>query len=121
MLRPSARLAVALSFAPCLLLGWAISTTRGDGTLAKDDGWRRTAQGWERAATLPATEPVLSAARTPANRWDGHPAVLALLQILAVLGAMYAFPRPNAAGWSWLNEDWRAVFSRSFRASVFGS
>jgi hypothetical protein len=91
-----------------------------------DDGWRRTASGWERLArggqefnsTVSARGP-----REPAShiRWDVHPAVLTLAQTLAVLAAMAAFPRPNVVRLRWLQEDWRAFLRRSFRASVFGS
>jgi len=85
----------------------------GPAATGPDDGWRRTADGWQRLP-VPAT-----AAST--LRLDVHPAALTLLQLAAALVAMSAFPRPGVTRLSWLDEDWRAFFWRSFRASAFGS
>jgi hypothetical protein len=63
-----------------------------------DDRWRRTANGWERmdwktpAAYAPAPVP------PPPNppRYDIHPAVLALVQILAATLVFSLFPPAEA-------------------------
>ncbi|HZN36611.1 MAG TPA: hypothetical protein VFB80_22430 [Pirellulaceae bacterium] len=86
-----------------------------------DDGWRRTANGWERVVLH--HDWVFSAAKSaePAARFDTHPAALALFMVVTIIGAMVAFPQPKVCRLSWLNESWLDVFRRSFRASVFGS
>jgi len=58
---------------------------------------------------------------TAAARWDTHPIVLAFIQLAAVLAAVIAFPRPGVSRLNWLDEDFRTVFRRSYRASFFGS
>jgi hypothetical protein len=105
-------------------LAGCCSTIASDGG---DDGWRRTAHGWEQLAVdrdVPFSgTAIASAPRKPAAniRWDIHPAALTLAQTLAVLAAMAAFPRPKVVRLAWLQEDWRGFLRRSFRASVFGS
>lgn len=72
-----------------------------------DDGWRRTAGGWERVDGL--NQPVYATSakqsRTEAagglrspGRLDGHPAVLVAFQLMAISLAFLAFPRPSPAG-----------------------
>jgi len=77
--------------------GWALAEAGG----SHDDGWRRTASGWERlegwneseqqAFATPAT-PDATNVRS-AERLDGHPAVLVAVQLLAIGLAFLAFPR----------------------------
>ena len=109
-----------LSTAFAILLALAATSQLATAQVA-DDGWRHTAQGWERVDLY--SPQVFAAPRptAPAARFDTHPAALALLQVVTIMGAMIAFPRPNVSRLGWLNESWWAVFRRSFRASVFGS
>ena len=53
-----------------------------------DDGWRRTATGWEQTAAWR-----LAATTSPAPTWrvDFHPAALALLQALVIGAAFRVF------------------------------
>jgi hypothetical protein len=94
------------------------------------DDWRRTAAGWERTTNWP--QPSRSHLRggtftkvsTPTSapdhvRFDTHPAVLALAQLLGALMALAAFSAPRAKPGS--TGRWHAAIARSFRASVFGS
>lgn len=64
-----------------------------DEAQSADDGWRRTALGWERTGTW--TEPTnhgrprdrflfAEESRQVADRWDFHPALLVGLQLVAV-------------------------------------
>src|SRR5687768_12447182 len=55
------------------------------------DAWRRTANGWELISRW-HEQPLRSEWTPPAFRLDGHPAALALLQSLAVVGAFALFP-----------------------------
>jgi hypothetical protein len=55
------------------------------------DGWRRTANGWELVSRWHDQPPVQYSVES-AIRLDGHPAALALLQSLAVVGAFALFP-----------------------------
>jgi hypothetical protein len=55
------------------------------------DGWRRTASGWELVSRW-REEPRVRYSADSAIRLDGHPAALALLQSLAVVGAFALFP-----------------------------
>lgn len=53
-----------------------------------DDGWRRTAQGWE----LLPTSPLLAVAHaSPQPLWF-HPILLAALQVSVVAAAYWRFP-----------------------------
>jgi hypothetical protein len=75
-----------------------------------DAGWRRTSVGWERLAppvlawrgsdsraASSAAGPEVPLPRTePAIRWDFHPAILALLLLLAVTTAFGLFPGGGA-------------------------
>jgi len=90
------------------------------------DQWRRTAAGWERATAWPiasglrAVSAPLAASSAKASahpRYDTHPAVLALLQIVGTLTALgiFAAPAPQSI------RGWLAVLTQSFRASAFGS
>lgn len=61
-----------------------------------DDGWRRTASGWEKISDWPRPADGYSNSATlgswmPAQRVDFHPAGLALLQTLATAAAFTAF------------------------------
>jgi hypothetical protein len=60
-------------------------------TAGTDDGWRRTATGWERLAEAGSSSP----ARWQ-MRFDVHPAGLALAQLLAV-GFAFLFAQPASA------------------------
>jgi len=87
--------------------------------------WRRTAHGWERssawlvAASGPAASLPKQSVQSPANfRLDTHPIVLAFVQVLGTLLALFTVA-PNAAWPS--HGGLLAAISRSFRASVFGS
>jgi hypothetical protein len=76
-------IAAALAFPPA---------ARGQEAASADaaDAWRRTANGWElvnRWHEQPARYSL-----EPAFRLDSHPATLALLQSLAVVGAFALFP-----------------------------
>ena len=53
-----------------------------------DDGWRRTANGWEQIAAwqVPATS-----SPVPARRLDFHPGAMALLQALVIAAAFRFF------------------------------
>src|SRR5262245_18858095 len=71
------------------------------------DNWRRTADGWERVESWRVTPPAptRTAAAVASARWDVHPAVVVLVQGVAVLAAMIVFPRPNSPLPGWLNES----------------
>jgi hypothetical protein len=93
-------------------------------TLRAEVEWRRTARGWEKMEhwSSPNSHSAIESPAANRSRWDTHPAGLALVQTVGVLLAMIAFPRPNQSVPSkWLQEDWRTVLRRSFRASLFGS
>src|SRR5262245_7961223 len=109
-----------LSSAFAILLALAATSQMATAQVA-DDGWRHTARGWERLDLY--SHQVLAAPKLtePVARFDTHPAALALLQVVTIIGAMIAFPRPNVSRLGWINESWWEVFRRSFRASVFGS
>jgi hypothetical protein len=90
------------------------------------DQWRRTAAGWERSTQWPmasgsravsAPLPSSAAKTSTDERYDTHPAVLALLQIVGTLTALgiFAAPAPQSI------RGWLAVLTQSFRASAFGS
>src|SRR5262245_42092092 len=69
----------------------------------KQDDWRRTSNGWERASGWPralrrpvANERANSAVPRPASsRFDMHPAALALAQLVATLLGLVAFASPT--------------------------
>jgi hypothetical protein len=114
---------VASAFAVAGLLTVTAGPKRPEGNA---DQWRRTAAGWERATQWPtaiglAPDRTALTARSakPAThqRYDTHPAVLALLQIVGTLTAlrMFAAPAPQSF------RGWLAMLSQSFRASAFGS
>jgi hypothetical protein len=98
-------------------------------TSVADDGWRRTERGWERIASWQKSAMASSSVPVyPAplplpkltNRWDTHPAALALVQLAIVLFALLrlpAGPRPSAP-----NQPARLpeLIAKSFRASAFG-
>ncbi len=72
----------------------------GDDAQASSDGWRRTAQGWERIeawrhASRTKVDFLVSdeSAAAPAVRWDVHPALLVALQGLAIALAFAVFQR----------------------------
>lgn len=71
-----------------MLLVVAVSTClRGDSAFV-DDGWRRTAQGWE----LLHVEVVTPERRIPASSPVVHPLLLAALQVSLVAVAYWRFP-----------------------------
>jgi hypothetical protein len=88
-------LAVTLLFAGA---GWAASVTlqpaATTSVAASDDGWRRTADGWERAEQFLPTQ-TAAPCDYPARRF--HPALLASLQILLGAGALLLANRNSAA------------------------
>src|SRR5262245_49423542 len=69
----------------------------------KQDDWRRTSNGWERASSWPrglrwrvANERVHRAVPLAAStRFDMHPAALALAQLVATLLGLVAFASPT--------------------------
>ena len=74
----------------------------GEESLSADDGWRRTALGWERTGDW--TEPTnhgrprdrflfADEQRQLAGRWDFHPAWLVSLQLVAVTLGFAAWSR----------------------------
>ncbi|MCI0361052.1 MAG: hypothetical protein L0211_21445 [Planctomycetaceae bacterium] len=85
-----------------LLLGAAIAlgSQQASGQHA-DDGWRRTAHGWERAEVLSAHDAVQFENQfvfrretdLPPARWDFHPGLLAAAQVALGLGALCAWRR----------------------------
>jgi len=93
---------------------------------ARDD-WRRTANGWERAAAWPkaiahsAANLRSQAPGTPIfhGRFDTHPAALALAELVGSLIALAVFASPSRAKTGHIH--WTTILSRSFRASAFGS
>ena len=62
-----------------------------------DDGWRRTAAGWERVELWAAPKRPIEAASfrktgsEASMRWDFHPAYLVLFQVAAVWAAFFVF------------------------------
>ena len=71
-----------------MLLVVAVSTClQGDSSLV-DDGWRRTAQGWE----LLQVDVVTPERRIPASSPVVHPLLLAALQVGLVAAAYWRFP-----------------------------
>lgn len=74
--------------AGAMLLVVAASTClRGDSALV-DDGWRRTAQGWE----LLHGEVVTIQPKLPAPSYFVHPLLLAAMQVSLVAAAYWRFP-----------------------------
>jgi hypothetical protein len=72
------------------------------------DGWRRTANGWEHqedwyVQSLRAAYPrreflhANTPNSPPATRWDFHPAMLAILQGLAIAAAFRVWPRSTSS------------------------
>jgi hypothetical protein len=65
-----------------------------------DDGWRRTARGWERTAIWTDPQAIANAeffsvpqdSRPKLLRWDVHPLLLAAAQALLVAGAFCLWP-----------------------------
>jgi hypothetical protein len=63
------------------------------GNAAIDDGWRRTAQGWELLHTEAPPTDVLTSQRTvPTSSPSFHPLLLAALQASLVAVAYWRFP-----------------------------
>jgi hypothetical protein len=87
------------------------------------DDWRRTATGWEHVGhwehPIDRFNLPLPAHSDKAGRFDTHPAVLALLQLVVALLALNAFPRIPARAAS-SSGNLVALLARSFRASAFG-
>src|SRR5262249_14208821 len=92
-----------------------------------DDGWRRTAQGWQYVGTWESnaswreSTPLSAVSKAPApaarhhTRWDTHPAVLALAQVVIAIAALATFAVQRQQ-----RVSWPALIARSFRASAFG-
>lgn len=95
-----------------------------------EDGWRRTSAGWEKVAagagSASATQhnPAFHTSNMPPRklqRWDTHPAVLAVLQLAAVL-ALFAMPigwRIDDSGAGRTLARLPRLVANSFRASAF--
>jgi hypothetical protein len=88
-----AGMAIVLSGLPAYEAQAADEARSAEESLSADDGWRRTALGWERTGAW--TEPTnhgrprdrflfADENRQPADRWDFHPALLVGLQLVAV-------------------------------------
>jgi hypothetical protein len=115
---------VLMASVACLFLGWVFLA----GPKLQPDDWRRTANGWERNSHWQASAAasdfrdsrVGPATKGPrAGRIDTHPAVLALMQLVGALLALYAFPPRSSP--SWLpGGRWSALLAESFQASAFG-
>jgi len=99
------------------------------GQVSSGDEWRRTADGWQRIADWPSAKvsgrfvqasSARAVDRVQSARLDTHPAVLALVELVAILLALYSFPfgrqRPLTP-----RDGWIRFLARSYRASVFGS
>ena len=92
-----------------------------------DDGWRRTADGWEHkehwlsksSGGFSHQARTSAAART--GRYDSHPAALVLGQVGAILLGFYAFPSTGQFRAINQLDSWQFYLERSFRASVFGA
>jgi hypothetical protein len=86
-------------------LAIASSDAGADDVRSGDDGWRRTAQGWERSDGLSAlgSAPAQSRfvfgeeRRQAKPRWDVHPGLLVAAEVLLISGAFLAWPRPRRA------------------------
>jgi hypothetical protein len=77
------------TLAVLLAVGYVLSqaglpavSSSGSVSVVHEDGWRRTAQGWEQVSgwRLPAMEPV-----TRTGHFSVHPATIAVLQLLVSL------------------------------------
>lgn len=94
------RLVVASLAATILLLAGVVTVQGGAGSDAppRDDGWRRTVDGWEiwpqRAATIKTRTAIVSTPRIESPPFPGsaHPAAWAGLQLSLSLLALGAFP-----------------------------
>jgi hypothetical protein len=86
------------------------------------DQWRRTANGWERKSDWQVSAIAYPSAVAPTarQRFDSHPAVLALVQVIGTLLAMHCFP-VGASQSASRGPNWLDLLGRSFRASAFGS
>lgn len=63
----------------------------------RDDGWRRTKQGWCQLSprvlpAVPASEAAPPSVPPPPVRWDLHPATLTIVLVLGVICAFFLFP-----------------------------
>jgi hypothetical protein len=126
------------SYGALLLIGAAMAgagfltvTASSKLPAGRAEQWRRTTVGWEHAAawiktndprvidlqSVSAPSPRTRATALTSRRYDTHPAVLALLQIVGTLTALAMFAAPVAPSF----RGWRAMLRQSFRASVFGS
>jgi hypothetical protein len=93
----------AIALFGCGCLGALGSAAAGGGNIP-DDGWRRTADGWERIEQLqrpesgnPDGEYAFSPAR-PGRIFRIHPLALAVLQLSVVLAAYCLSPVPANGG-----------------------
>jgi len=107
----------------CLSIGASSS-----GRPLPHDDWRRTAGGWERATAWPKPavqwtsnrQSKLAKNRLSNGRLDTHPAALALVQLAGAIGALAA-SASSASRVRARRSHWKAILTRSFRASAFGS
>jgi hypothetical protein len=95
-----------------VMLGLAAMTAwngslQADDARSTDDGWRRTAHGWENMARWHQPRPnrgpdeyrfaIGDRLSRPAPRWDFHPIVLAALELLAIALGFAMFPAARQA------------------------
>jgi hypothetical protein len=115
---------LALAAGICLLYGCASPIEH----IHHDDGWRRTASGWERtldwhsvrlASFIRPSADSPPGVRVAGSRMDTHPAALALLELLGAMLALFAIPSQRVQLLSAL-ASLPAAIARSFRASAFG-
>ncbi len=83
-----------MSFAVILLVVAVGSSVRAE-LAVRDDGWRRTAQGWERMAENRKVTPMQVS--TPAPRRKGghlplHPLLFAAVQVSLIAAAYWRLP-----------------------------
>jgi len=115
------------------LLGFCLSLTwnpiHAKSAATPEDGWRRTAAGWEHKdvwnsgwATFFRRSPLVEGSPLKsATRYDSHPAVLALAETVLIILGFYAFPIRRAGAEGGSAQSWHARIVASFRASAFGA
>ena len=78
----------------------AVGVGQADDVRLADDGWRRTARGWEHTQAWTAPDDGVPSnrfafgknLREPRPRWDIHPGLLVVAQVLFVCAAFYVWP-----------------------------
>lgn len=104
-MRATVTLLPKLAFVLIVAFGAGEKLSAG-GRAHEDDGWRRTAGGWERvdrlnhvrhATTSETSRMQRAGGLRLMGRLDGHPAVLVAFQLMVVSLAFLAFPRRSPA------------------------